>query len=240
VMGFAVSLSDVTPDGTSHLVAKGMLNATRRGSLTDPEPLSPGEIYELEVEIDTTAWVFAEGHRIRLAVASADWPNVWPTPELGTNTIYRGSQRPSRLVLPTVPPDGSATPPSFLPSPVTMHRHSDRTDPPTWEIVHDVLGGRSQVRIAEAHDERINDTTVIRREYSLVADCDPSDPASASARGRHTSRIRRPNSVAEGTSDVAIQATATHFHVTIELELRMNGQLHHSRRWVESLPRVLL
>ena len=59
VIGFAVSLSDVAPDGTSHLVAKGMLNATRRRSLTDPEPLAPGEIYGLAIEIDTTGWVFA-------------------------------------------------------------------------------------------------------------------------------------------------------------------------------------
>ncbi len=44
----------------------------------------------------------------------------------------------------------------------------------------------------------------------------------------------------EGSSDVLIQATATHFHVTIELELRVNGTLHHSDRWVESVPRVLL
>ena len=35
-------------------------------------------------------------------------------------------------------------------------------------MVHDILGGRSRVRIAEAHDDRINDTTVVRREYSLV------------------------------------------------------------------------
>ncbi|MCI0636474.1 MAG: hypothetical protein L0206_21530, partial [Actinobacteria bacterium] len=223
-----------------HLVAKGMLNATRRSSLTDPEPLTPGEIVGLEIDIDTTAWRFAKGHRVRLAIASADWPNVWPTPEPATNTVHRGSANPSRLVLPTVPPMGSATPPSFSPSPKEMTRHSDRTDPPTWEVVHDALSGRSQVRIGEEHDERIDATTVVHREYSLLADCDPANPGSASARGRHTSRITRPASAMEGSSDVLIQATATHFHVTIDLELRVNGTLHHSRRWVESVPRILL
>jgi uncharacterized protein len=240
VIGFAASLSDVAPDGTSHLLAKGMLNATRRASLTDPVPLTPGEIYELSIEIDTTAWVFAAGHRIRLAIASADWPNVWPTPEPATNTVHRGSARPSRLVLPTVPASGSATPPAFLPSPREMARHSDRTDPPTWEVVQGLLSGRSRVTLREAHEERINDTTVVGREYSLVADCDPHDPASASARGRHRSRITRPSSVVEGSSDVVIQATPTHFHVTVDLEVTVNGTLHHSRSWVESVPRVLL
>ena len=153
-----------------------MLNATRRSSLTDPEPLTPGEVYELELEIDTTAWRFPRGHRIRLAIASADWPNVWPTPEPATNTVHRGAERPSRLVLPTVPPDGSATPPAFLPSPRSLERHSDRIDPPVWQVVHDVLGGRSQVRIEESRDDRIDETTVVGREYSLVADVHPGQP----------------------------------------------------------------
>jgi predicted acyl esterase len=240
VIGFASSLSDVAPDGASHLLAKGMLNATRRTSLTDPEPLTPGEVYELQIEIDTTAWVFPMGHRIRLAIASADWPNVWPTPQPATNTVYRGEARPSRLILPTVPPLGSATPPQYRPSSRAMVRHSDRTEPPSWEVVHDLLGGRSQVRIREATDERINDTTAVRREYSLVADCDPYEPSSASAHGRHLSRIARPNSVIEGSSDVLIQATATHFDVTIDLVLSVNGIMHHSKRWVETVPRVLL
>jgi putative CocE/NonD family hydrolase len=240
VIGFVASLSDVAPDGTSHLVAKGMLNATRRNSLTDPEPLTPGEVYEIEIEIDTTAWKFETGHRIRLAIASADWPNVWPTPEPATNTVHRGSGVPSRLVLPTVPPQGSAAPPAFLPSPRSLSRHIDRTDPPVWQVVHDVLARNTQVRIEETADDRIDETTVVHREYSLLADVHPDRPASASARGRHTSRITRPTSVMEGSSDVLIQATATHFHVTIELELRVNGTLHHSDRWVESVPRALL
>ncbi len=47
VIGVAASLSDVGPDGTSNLVAKGMLNVSRRDSLTDPAPLAPGEHAEL-------------------------------------------------------------------------------------------------------------------------------------------------------------------------------------------------
>lgn len=121
-----------------------------------------------------------------------------------------------------------------------MVRHSDRAEPPSWQVVHDVLGGRSQVRIREATDERINDTTAVRREYSLVADCDPYEPSSASAHGKHLSRIVRPNSVTEGSSDVLIQATATHFNVTIDLVLRVNGTIHHSKHWVKAVPRVLL
>jgi len=46
--------------------------------------------------------------------------------------------------------------------------------------------------------------------------------------------------VTEGSSDVLIQATATHFNVTIDLVLRVNGTIHHSKHWVKAVPRVLL
>jgi uncharacterized protein len=240
IVGFAVSLSDVAPNGTSHLVAKGMLNATRRNSLTDPEPLVPGEVYELAIEIDTTAWVFPAGHRIRVAIASADWPNVWPTPEPATNRVLRGAAHPSRLLLPVLPAKGSAEPPLFRPSSAELTRHSDRIRPPVWEVVHDVLTGRSRVHLDELVEHRVNASTIVTRSYTMTAEVDPTDPASASSKGRHVSAIARPNGVIEGSSDVFVQGSATHLHVTINLEVRVNGQVHHSRSWTESVPRVLL
>ncbi len=240
VIGFALSLSDVAPDGSSHLVAKGMLNATRRRSLTEPEPLVPGEIYELAIEIDCAAWRFERGHRIRLAVANADWPNVWPTPEPATSRVYRGADHPSRLHLPTVPARGSAEPPEFRPSPAVLERHRDRLDPPRWEVVHDALSRRSRVELRDQETERINAATVVTRRHDFVSIVDSDDPASASARGEHTSTIRRPGSVTEATSSVFMQATATHFHVTIDLVVTVDGLLHHSNQWVESVSRNLL
>jgi len=240
VLGFAVSLSDVAPGGSSHLVAKGMLNGTRRNSWTDPEPLVPGEPYELEIEIDTTAWRFEAGHRIRVAVANGDWPNVWPTPQSATSTIFHGSARPSRIALPVVPARGSAPPPEFAPSPLAPIRHTDQPAPPTWEVIDDVLGDRRQVHIVIERAERINATTVVERLFDMTMHVARADPASASAYGRHVSRITRPTGVIEGRSDVTIQATATHFHVLIELAVTANGVLHHSRQWTESVERLLL
>jgi hypothetical protein len=233
-------LCDVAPDGTSHLVAKGMLNGTRRNSHTVPEPLTPGEVYALEIQIDCTAWKFAAGHRVRLNIASADWPNVWPTPEAATNQVYFGIARPSRLVLPTVPAQGSATPPAFLPSQMSVSRFADALHPPTWEIITDVLSGLVTARIEVGREFRVNETTLIRRDNSVVCQVSPGDPANASARGRAMHQIIRPNYTVCGVSDMLVQATATHFHVTIDLNLYVNEALHFSKRWVESAPRCLL
>ncbi len=240
VMGFTANLCEVASDGTSYLVAKGMLNTSRRKSMSDPEPLEPGEVADLNILIDCTGWKFRKGHRIRLNVASADWPNVWPTPEPGTNRVHHGGKFMSRLILPVVPAKGSATPPTFLPSSVNIPPVSSATAPPVWEVTEDVLTGRKRVHIRNKVDYRVDERTVINRECTLLTEVDPADPAHVTTRGLHVSRVHRPQEVVEGSSEAIIRSTATHFHVTIDLHVRINNALHFEKRWTESIPRNLL
>jgi len=177
---------------------------------------------------------------VRLSIASADWPNVWPTPERATNQVYFGSTRRSRLVLPTVPAQGSATPPAFLPSRMSVSRYANSLHPPTWQVILDILTGRVTSHIEVAREFRVNDTTLIRRDNSVVCQVHPGDPANASARGRAVHQIIRPNHTVRGVSAMLVEATATHFHVTIDLNLYVNEAMHFSKRWVESAPRRLL
>ena len=116
-----VRLSDVAPDGTVTQVAGAAFNGTHRKSARDPEDLVAGEMFDLEIEMHFTSWVFPKGHRIRFAVANAQWPMLWPTPYPMTT---RCSSAPSHVVLPIVPP-GKRPAPSFLP-PVTS------PDMPGW------------------------------------------------------------------------------------------------------------
>ena len=144
------------------------------------------------------------------------------------------------MILPTVPARGSAEPPEFRPSPLEVQRRSLLDEPPSWEIVHDALTRRASRRFVERSTERIDASTVVSHEYRLVSEADADDPATASARGRHISTIRRPAGVTEAISEVTMQGTATHFHVTLELRVTVNGLPHHSREWTRSVPRSLL
>jgi putative CocE/NonD family hydrolase len=103
VITFAARLCDVAPDGSSALVTKGVLNATHRDSHSDPSPLIPGELYELTIDLDATSWLFEPGHRLRLSVSNADFPNSWPSPMLATSRLHLGGERRSRLTLPVLP-----------------------------------------------------------------------------------------------------------------------------------------
>jgi hypothetical protein len=136
-----------------------------------------------------------------------------------------------------VPAAGRAGPPRFAPSPAGVSRHADAVHPPTWQVTCDVLTGRATSTVEYQTGFRVGPSTVIEREFASVCAVDPADPAHASARGRHVCRVVRPSAVTQGRAETVIQATADHFHVTIDLEVRVNGSLHHQRRWAESVPR---
>jgi putative CocE/NonD family hydrolase len=75
----------------------------------NPQPLTPGEIYEFDIEVLPISYVFKQGHRIRLEIANGDSPvtdAVFTHPYhptlIGTDTIHHNAVHASRLLLPVV------------------------------------------------------------------------------------------------------------------------------------------
>jgi predicted acyl esterase len=73
----------------------------------NPEPLTPGVIYKLEISLEPMAYLFRMGHRIRLEVVNGDspvtealWPHYYRPDRIGTDTIHHGADHPSALILP--------------------------------------------------------------------------------------------------------------------------------------------
>lgn len=109
---FTVKLCDVYPDGRSMLVTDGILRARFRNGFDREEFLSPGEVYELTVDLWSTSLVFNKGHRIRVAVSSSNSTRFDPNPNTGkpfradnetrvaTNTLFLSKSHPSHIVLP--------------------------------------------------------------------------------------------------------------------------------------------
>ena len=71
---FIARLVDVHPDGRAINIAEGCLRARYRNSILKPELLEPGEPYQLYVDMGVTSHLFRRGHRIRVHVASSDFP----------------------------------------------------------------------------------------------------------------------------------------------------------------------
>ena len=77
--------------------------------------MNPGEVYKFAIDLWATSNVFLAGHKLRLEIASSNFPrfdrnlNTGEDPSIATrmvkatNTIYHDREHPSALILPVVP-----------------------------------------------------------------------------------------------------------------------------------------
>jgi putative CocE/NonD family hydrolase len=113
---FTGKLVDVYPDGRAIILSDGILRARYRESLSAPQPLVPGECYEITLDLVATANLFRAGHRIRLEVSSSNFPRFDRNTNTGgviadetaadfivaTNRVHHDANRPSYLMLPII------------------------------------------------------------------------------------------------------------------------------------------
>jgi putative CocE/NonD family hydrolase len=71
---FTAKLVNVYPDGRAYNVADGVIRARYRKSISQPEPVSPGEVNEYVINMRNSSCLFRKGHRIRIDVSSSDFP----------------------------------------------------------------------------------------------------------------------------------------------------------------------
>jgi predicted acyl esterase len=238
VLTFVARLCDVAPDGSSALVTKGVLNATHRQSHSTPAPLTPGQLYELEVELDATSWLFEPGHRIRLSVSNADFPNTWPSPTPATSRVHHGAARPSRLVLPAVLPATESLPPPDL-APAQTDGDPNRG---TYRVTRDHASGQVEVMIGsdDVTRRRVDELLTIEAMSQATATVLEHDPARASISGQQMARYIWPDRTVEMRCRGQLQSDATTFHLMVHVAITLDGLPHFSRRWTRSVPRHLL
>ena len=109
-------LLDVYPDGRALNLSHGIARASFREGYDRLEPVEPGAVYAIEVEMFPGSNVFEAGHRIRVEVSSSNFPNLARNLNTGKSSdttsemrvahtqVHHSAQYPSRIVLPVIPP----------------------------------------------------------------------------------------------------------------------------------------
>jgi len=110
-------LLDVAPDGTAfNLMSPGLdvLRASYRNSTVEPELLTPGKIYRLDLNRMLTSNTFLAGHRIRVQISAAFMPHFSRNlqcgePEVTSSAscvahirIHHDKEHASRIILPVI------------------------------------------------------------------------------------------------------------------------------------------
>ncbi|TIO74072.1 MAG: CocE/NonD family hydrolase [Mesorhizobium sp.] len=93
----SATLSLVLEDNAVVDVSYGILNLSHRYDDLDISPMVPGKPETVRLKLRSCGQRFEPGQRIRLAIATSDWPTVFPGPENATLSLHCEG---SRLILP--------------------------------------------------------------------------------------------------------------------------------------------
>lgn len=111
---FTAKLIDVYPDGRQFLMLDGIRRLKFRNGYEKADPLPPGSIGELDIDLWSISMIVNTGHRIGLHVSSSNYPRFEKNPNTGEdlpgsdlraahNAVCMDPEHPSALMLPVRP-----------------------------------------------------------------------------------------------------------------------------------------
>ncbi len=115
---FTAKLVDIYPDSDAREVniLDGIRRLKSRDGLDKVVPYTSGEIVPIEIDLWSTSFVFAPGHRIGVHISSSNAPRFAVNPNTGAdfieeggetrvahNRVHFGGDYPSALMLPLAP-----------------------------------------------------------------------------------------------------------------------------------------
>lgn len=238
----AVRLCDLAPDGASRLVSWGLLNLTHRNGHSQPEPMLPGQVCNVTVQLNVAAHRLNPGHRWRLSISPTYWPHAWPSPAPVRLSILAGES--SSLFLPVRLPNSldSTLPPFEAPEgapmlPFESLRHEDASRVFTYNVIHGRLqmldridDGRVQFSNGHIYD------SLITNQFSITE----AQPTSA------TVQCDRQIEISRGAWQTRIETSSTmtsddeFFHLTNILNAYLDQTRVFTKSWTQKIRRDLV
>lgn len=234
----AFRLCDVAPDNSSARVSFIVYNLTHHAGHERPADLRPRRRYRLRIPLRHCGHRFIAGHRPRLAVSTAYWPVVWPSPAKSSVTLHLEN---CRLILPQqqdLADGGQATPAT---APVGEVSAFTQLRPPSCKVERDTLAD-GVCRVAFSDDlgatrnphNGMESGATVRQVFSIH----PDDPLSARAetvweytlgRGDWHTRVRSENSMSATADEFRLSRKVAAFEGDDVVVLE--------RTWDEIVPR---
>lgn len=216
-----------------------MLNLCHRDSHEAPEPLEPGKIYRVRVQLDDIAWRLPAGHTLRLALSTCYWPLIWPAPEQATLTVHTAGSAfhvPVRADLDDAvqsfqPPESAA--------PLALENLRQGENLREWST----QGSVHTLSVVDDFGEDKDLThglvtgSVGRETYTITA----GEPLSARAATHWTQTLSRDDGWSVRTETFQeMWADESHFHVRARMEAYEGDELVFEKSWAdETVPRRL-
>ena len=241
-------LCDIGADGASSRISFGILNLCHRNGHGDPEPLEPGEWYDVRLQLDDLACEIPAGHRLRLGLSTGYWPMIWPAPEQVILTVETGT---GALTLPVRPPraeDAELRPfEEPISAPGSSHkklrhlpmRRTVEIDLTTNEMVYTLYGDGGEfggAALARIEEIGLDIGYTLKKRYRIIED----DPLSAETELVQTTTLARGEWAVRLECRMRLSAGAEAFRFSGDLQAYEGDVPFASRDWTQAIPRRLL
>ena len=221
----AVRLAAVGPDGRSTLITTGW---GRLGT----GPAGDGPVFDgaerVAITLGAAAFAVPAGARLRLSVACADFPRIWPSAENPAIRVCFGADRPSALRIPVCDHEVA---PAGIPAPPAV-------PDPGW-----VTGGEPRYHVA--HDKAAGEVAVT---FGARSSLRPPSGAEMSLDERFTARLRPGQAGAALTAqvdiglllpggervDVAVRSTSSRTTSLTQGRVTLDGALLFEHTWTNA------
>ncbi len=237
----AVRLNAVWPDGAASRLSYAVLNLCHRDGHEHPQPLEPGRVYTVRIQLDDVAVRIPKGHQLRVSLSTSYWPLIWPAPEPVTLTVHQGA---SFVELPVRRSRRSEVAPAFAPAEAAAPVKLIEVDKAfnLRELTIDQRTGEHRLRIVDDFgrstiaEHGMSTWSCGRESYSIL----PGDPLSARQECHWSEERSRGDWKLRTETYSAMTATKTHWHVTGRLEAYEGERKILTREWDQRIKRRLV
>ncbi|THH35852.1 CocE/NonD family hydrolase [Aliishimia ponticola] len=226
----AVRLCHVHPDGASTRITYGVLNLNSQLG----RDCVPGQREAITIALDQIAYKVPAGHRLRIAISTAYWPLIWPSPAPVTATVHGGSlslEHTDSEAGWDFPPPEAAAPWQTETLREEHHSRVRETDMVTGDvrlIIEDDFG------MVRDLDHGLESGGIARETWSIH----PDDPLSARGSCHWTEEMTRGGTALRSEARCDMRCDAHHFYLHARIEAYENDVLVFEKTFEDKIKRA--
>jgi uncharacterized protein len=222
----------VSPAGRSTLISTGWCRVPPTGGTA---PSAAGRPVRVTVTLAAAAAELPAGSRIRLSVACADFPHIWPARTNPALCLATGPGTGAELRLPVSrAADRGDRPAAITPPPAGPPDTGWVTDgQPAYRVTQDKVSGETSVTFGASSRLRPPSGADLRLAETFTARVHPARPAGAAVLAQVDASLRLP---AGEQVQVAVRSTAHRQSSAIEASVTLDGTTLLHQRWAGPEP----
>jgi predicted acyl esterase len=217
-LNYVAKLCDVGQEGHSRLVTMGWSPA---------HAADAGALQAVAIPLRATSHVFRRGHRLRLSLALADFPRLWPTSRAGEIRLAYDPAHPPRLLLPRTPPHLSSSPPQFPPLGVPPKAAAEVESTQAWQVGRELVERSAFLESRGQSRYQLREGGTVTYAHAYDARVLQSDPAGA------VIQVRSDVETSRGDGIVVVKTTSsfTPLAVSIRAEIAKDDVTIYCKEW---------